>query len=25
VITVVGSAVALLCLRNYRSRVAYWV
>jgi ABC-2 type transport system permease protein len=25
VITVVGCAVALLCLRNYRSRVAYWV
>ncbi len=24
-ITVVGSAVALVCLRNYRSRVAYWV
>jgi ABC-type polysaccharide/polyol phosphate export permease len=25
VITVVGCTVALLCLRNYRSRVAYWV
>jgi ABC-2 type transport system permease protein len=25
VITVVGCAVSLLCLRNYRSRVAYWV
>jgi ABC-2 type transport system permease protein len=25
VITVVGSAVALLCMRNYRARVAYWV
>jgi ABC-2 type transport system permease protein len=24
-ITVVGCGVALLCLRNYRSRVAYWV
>ena len=24
-ITVVGLATALLCLRNYRSRVAYWV
>nr|WP_240157759.1 ABC transporter permease [Pseudonocardia broussonetiae] len=24
-ITVVGIAVALVCLRNYRSRVAYWV
>ena len=24
-ITVVGCAVALVCLRNYRSRVAYWV
>jgi ABC-2 type transport system permease protein len=24
-ITVAGSAVALVCLRNYRSRVAYWV
>jgi ABC-2 type transport system permease protein len=24
-ITVVGCTVALLCLRNYRSRVAYWV
>lgn len=24
-ITVVGSAAALVCLRNYRSRVAYWV
>jgi ABC-2 type transport system permease protein len=25
VITVVGCAVSLVCLRNYRSRVAYWV
>jgi len=25
VITVVGSSVALLCMRNYRARVAYWV
>jgi ABC-2 type transport system permease protein len=25
VITVVGCAVSLICLRNYRSRVAYWV
>ncbi len=25
VITVVGWAAALVCLRNYRSRVAYWV
>jgi ABC-2 type transport system permease protein len=25
VITLVGSAVALVCMRNYRSRVAYWV
>ena len=25
VITVVGWAAALICLRNYRSRVAYWV
>ena len=25
VITVVGSVVALVCMRNYRSRVAYWV
>ena len=25
VITVVGCAVALVCMRNYRSRVAYWV
>ncbi len=25
VITVVGCSVALVCLRNYRSRVAYWV
>jgi ABC-2 type transport system permease protein len=25
VITVVGWATALVCLRNYRSRVAYWV
>ena len=25
VITVVGCASALLCLRNYRARVAYWV
>lgn len=25
VITVVGWAVALVCLRNYRARVAYWV
>jgi homopolymeric O-antigen transport system permease protein len=25
VITVVGCAVSLFCLRNYRSRVAYWV
>ena len=25
VITVVGCGVALLCLRNYRARVAYWV
>ena len=25
VITVVGSAVALVCMRNYRARVAYWV
>jgi ABC-2 type transport system permease protein len=24
-ITVVGCAVALVCMRNYRSRVAYWV
>jgi ABC-2 type transport system permease protein len=24
-ITVVGCSVALLCMRNYRSRVAYWV
>jgi ABC-2 type transport system permease protein len=24
-ITVVGIVTALLCLRNYRSRVAYWV
>ena len=24
-ITVVGCAVSLICLRNYRSRVAYWV
>ena len=24
-ITVVGCAVSLVCLRNYRSRVAYWV
>ena len=24
-ITVVGCAAALVCLRNYRSRVAYWV
>jgi ABC-2 type transport system permease protein len=24
-ITVVGSVVALVCMRNYRSRVAYWV
>jgi len=25
VITVVGCGAALLCLRNYRARVAYWV
>jgi ABC-2 type transport system permease protein len=25
VITVVGCSVALLCMRNYRARVAYWV
>jgi len=25
IITVVGCAVSLVCLRNYRSRVAYWV
>ena len=25
VITVVGCAAALVCMRNYRSRVAYWV
>ena len=25
VITVVGCGAALVCLRNYRSRVAYWV
>ena len=25
VVTVVGCAVSLVCLRNYRSRVAYWV
>ena len=24
-ITVLGWAAALVCLRNYRSRVAYWV
>jgi ABC-2 type transport system permease protein len=24
-ITVVGCAAALVCMRNYRSRVAYWV
>jgi ABC-2 type transport system permease protein len=25
VITVVGCGAALVCLRNYRARVAYWV
>ena len=24
-ITLVGCAAALVCMRNYRSRVAYWV
>jgi ABC-2 type transport system permease protein len=24
-ITIVGCAAALVCLRNYRARVAYWV
>jgi len=25
VITVVGCGAALVCLRNFRARVAYWV
>jgi len=25
IVPVVGCGVALVCLRNYRSRVAYWV